>query len=155
MSSCSRVLTHRPVASILPMDDLISGFDFGFRRGYWSNPSVYLAEPVEGIGVIVYKVTSTSGWIVNFFATLNSDDLPRAYAEHTISRIRTEGMLPRLPFYGSLTDVLSITSIINHHTIGDINDRPNFGEQQRLSHAQPEGPASGSCAHRSRNKDVG
>ena len=148
-------------------DDTVPGFDFGYARGEWNkimrNPAyaTYLAEPTPGIGVILFKSDGRAGgWHLNFFPVTSGPtfSLGQEFANYTVWKARADdhSSIHRIPHYGNLNDVLTITALINHHTIGEENDRVRFRSlPPRLPHAQPEGPASGSYAHRSRNKDVG
>ena len=104
--------------------DDIEGFDFGFLRSIWTSATTYLAEPTPGKGVIVYKIPGWThvlsvGWCISFFPVTDPNKkLIDEYAEFTVARARKES-LDKITHYGSIQDVLTITSIIHNHTIGE------------------------------------
>ena len=118
-------LAQRPMKMIR---DSVLDFDFGYHRGNWVGCS-YIAEPVPGIGVVVFKPHTAANWCMAFFPVqpdTGANPLSAQYANYVVWKARSEEPVDRVPHYGNLDDVLTITSLINHHTIGEEHDRVSF-----------------------------
>ena len=118
MSNSSKAQTSQPVDNSLK-NNPISGFDFGFDRGEWLNNRCYVAEPVPGVGLIIY-IAGSIEWSVSFFRSKSKDKLAYEHTDYIMSHGRDRHSHKVISH--AVTDLLSIIALVNVYTSGEKDD---------------------------------
>lgn len=161
MSNCSTGQTCPPVLSVADAPNSIRGFDFGFARGEWLSDSIYMAEPVPTVGVIV-SLSTVEEWAITFFpvwpeAVQKGVPLNVIFAEYmfacAIGKIGFTRQNARQTF---AKEIIEIICIIQDRTIGEDNVCSYFQSViDRIPYAELERATRRSRAVGDRSEDVG